>query len=299
MKRTYLQIVYSGIIMFGLISGLTLSAFAGVTSVNHHTDNTPYIIPLEEMSVARNITLIGPTGAAGNGPVTFLPGQSITAGNLLKVSFSGALFSGDAVRVCQKVNDSVGNQLGQASPIHTPYSYFVLTGNVGAGNILYLTTDSGCSNTGAGSSFIVQLLPTLIPSIATVDMSILSAGGITIDVSSPAILAEIVAAANYSLYVSKSGTGNGTVTSSPYGINCGSDCDQAYYDGTIVKLTAAPSTGSYFAGWTGDCISQALNCKVTMDAAKHVTATFTSGTPPENTWAKTYGYGDSKYPRLF
>ena len=34
------------------------------------------------------------------------------------------------------------------------------------------------------------------------------------------------------LTVLKSGTGSGTVTSSPAGINCGSDCSEAYNPGT-------------------------------------------------------------------
>ena len=79
------------------------------------------------------------------------------------------------------------------------------------------------------------------------------------------------------LAVAKQGTGTGTVRSLPPGINCGSDCDEYYDAGTVVTLTAAPDAGSYFAGWSGDCVSQALTCKVTMDAAKNVTATFTTG----------------------
>ena len=91
------------------------------------------------------------------------------------------------------------------------------------------------------------------------------------------------------LAVTKPGTGTGTVRSLPPGINCGSDCSEHYDAGTVVTLTAAPDAGSYFAGWSGDCVSQALTCKVTMNAAKNVTATFTTGTPTVTTWAKTYG----------
>jgi uncharacterized delta-60 repeat protein len=92
------------------------------------------------------------------------------------------------------------------------------------------------------------------------------------------------------LTVTKSGPGTGTVRSQVEGINCGSDCTESYNTGTVVTLTAAPATGSYFAGWSdGTNTSQALTWKVTMDAAKSVTATFTSGTPPTMTWAKTYG----------
>jgi uncharacterized delta-60 repeat protein len=89
------------------------------------------------------------------------------------------------------------------------------------------------------------------------------------------------------LTISKSGTG--TVRSQIAGIDCGSDCSESYNSGTVVTLTAAPDAGSYFAGWSGDCVSQALTCKVTMDAAKTVTANFTTTAPTVTTWAKTYG----------
>jgi len=94
----------------------------------------------------------------------------------------------------------------------------------------------------------------------------------------------------YTLNISKAGTGGGTVRSQVAGIDCGSGCTESYNDGTIVTLTAAPDAGSYFAGWSdGTNTSQALTWKVTMDAVKTVTATFTTTPPPVTTWAKTYG----------
>ncbi len=79
----------------------------------------------------------------------------------------------------------------------------------------------------------------------------------------------------YALTVGKSGTGSGTVTSSPAGINCGSDCAENYTSGTSVTLTAAAATGSTFAGWSGAC-SGTGTCTVSMTAARSVTATFNS-----------------------
>ena len=78
----------------------------------------------------------------------------------------------------------------------------------------------------------------------------------------------------YTLSVSKAGTGSGIVTSSPAGINCGSDCTEVYTAGTVVTLTATPDSSSTFAGWSGACTGSGT-CSVTMDAAKNVTATFT------------------------
>ncbi len=75
-----------------------------------------------------------------------------------------------------------------------------------------------------------------------------------------------------SLTVTRAGDGTGKVTSSPAGINCGTDCSQDYDLGTAVSLTATASTGSIFTAWSGhaDC----SDGQVTMDVAKTCTATF-------------------------
>ena len=75
--------------------------------------------------------------------------------------------------------------------------------------------------------------------------------------------------------VIRAGTGAGTVTSAPAGIDCGADCTENYNWGTAVTLTAAPSTGSTFAGWSGAGCTGTGTCVVTVNAASTVTATFT------------------------
>ncbi|WP_081713647.1 cellulase family glycosylhydrolase [Cystobacter fuscus] len=82
---------------------------------------------------------------------------------------------------------------------------------------------------------------------------------------------------SFTLTVTKSGAGGGTVTSSPSGIDCGSTCGANYSSGTSVTLSAAAASGSTFAGWSGAC-SGTGTCTVSMTAARSVTATFnTSG----------------------
>lgn len=79
----------------------------------------------------------------------------------------------------------------------------------------------------------------------------------------------------YKLDVSISGTGSGTVTSNPPGINCsgsGTDCTENYQSGEVT-LTAAPNTGSNFTGWSGACTGTG-SCIVTMSANRSVTANF-------------------------
>ena len=75
------------------------------------------------------------------------------------------------------------------------------------------------------------------------------------------------------LNVSKAGTGGGLVTSSPTGINCGTDCSENYIQGTSVTLTAKADTGSLFKGWSGACTGTST-CVVSMTEAKAVVATF-------------------------
>ena len=76
----------------------------------------------------------------------------------------------------------------------------------------------------------------------------------------------------FGLSVAKTGTGIGTVTSSPAGINCGGDCAESYTSGTVVALNATPAAGSIFSGWSGSCSTGS----VTMNASRSCTAVFSS-----------------------
>ncbi len=78
------------------------------------------------------------------------------------------------------------------------------------------------------------------------------------------------------LTVNKAGTGSGTVTSLPSGINCGPTCSAGFTGGPTVALTATPDSSSTFASWSG-CDSVAGNkCSVAMNVSRSVTATFNS-----------------------
>ena len=77
----------------------------------------------------------------------------------------------------------------------------------------------------------------------------------------------------YDLTVTVAGTGNGSVSSAPSGIDCGADCAETFDYGTAITLTAVAETGSTFAGWTGAC-SGSGDCALTITETTNVTATF-------------------------
>jgi YVTN family beta-propeller protein len=80
------------------------------------------------------------------------------------------------------------------------------------------------------------------------------------------------------LLVSLSGTGTGTVTSNPAGINCGpaaKQCTATFPGGSPITLTPAPAARSAFGGWTGCDSVLGGTCTVTLsNVTKTVTATF-------------------------
>lgn len=83
----------------------------------------------------------------------------------------------------------------------------------------------------------------------------------------------VSSAPTFALNVSK--TGNGTISSTPSGINCGTVCSGNFVQGNPVTLTATPATGSSFTGWGGACNGTGA-CIVTVNAIKNVTASFSA-----------------------
>ena len=88
------------------------------------------------------------------------------------------------------------------------------------------------------------------------------------------------------IFVSRAGTGAGTVTSSPAGINCGTACTSPFAFGTNVTLTATPAAGSAFAGWNGGNCSGTSPCSVAVTSSPTITATF-------NSTAQSFSFGVS------
>lgn len=91
------------------------------------------------------------------------------------------------------------------------------------------------------------------------------------------------------LNISKSGTGTGTVTSSPAGIKCGSNCTENVKAGTKITLTAKADSNSTFTGWSGGGCSGTGKCVVILNTDIAVSAIFSLNLP---TITDISGYSD-------
>ncbi len=95
-------------------------------------------------------------------------------------------------------------------------------------------------------------------------------GGVLTPPSSP------VPPGNKGLFSTFAGSGAGTISSSPSGASCGTDC-LSFANGTAITLTANPNGSSAFAGWGGDCAG--MSCVLTMNSDRFVTANFDAVAP--------------------
>src|SRR3954466_14093664 len=59
-------------------------------------------------------------------------------------------------------------------------------------------------------------------------------------------------------------TGDGLVTSSPAGIDCGTKCSATFPEGTAVTLSWTAASGSNLTAWTGAC-SGTSSCVVVLN----------------------------------
>ena len=71
-----------------------------------------------------------------------------------------------------------------------------------------------------------------------------------------------------------SGAGSGTISSTPVGLGCASQCAGSFPAGTSLTLTATPSAGSTFGGWVGCDSASGQSCSVLLNNNRVVTVTF-------------------------
>ena len=171
-----------------------------------------------------------------------------------------------------------------------PFALSVGRGGTGSGSVSGsgISCPGTCSVTLAkGSTATLSATPALGSTFAGWEGDCSGSGGCNVSMDGPKSVTAVfnlpeqttsttttttAAPINYRLSVSKDGTGLGAVSGS--GIDCGAICAASLLAGTPVTLTAAPATGSLFAGWGGACSGTAPTCTLTLTADAAVTATF-------------------------
>jgi hypothetical protein len=167
---------------------------------------------------------------------------------LVMVIFAGHAYSAQVVLTWPKLSDPITGYKIYYGPTSGNY-----TQSIDVGNVTTYTID----NLASGSTYYIA---------ATDHDAANNESGFSNE-----LIAMIPAVQQYTLAVSKAGTGAGTVTGA--GINCGAVCSGSYAAGTDVILTATAATGSVFSGWSGG--GGTGTYETIVNAATAVTATFT------------------------
>ncbi len=101
----------------------------------------------------------------------------------------------------------------------------------------------------------------------------------------------------YPVEVQRRGSGDGTVSSTPARLQCGTACSAPFAAGSTVSLTADADSASAFTGWSGGCTGSAATCSVTVSSRTHVVASFASTVSVEQDGAGTrFAWGRSTHP---
>lgn len=189
-------------------------------------------------------TLIWTSDAAngGNGPLTLALGKSVAGG--------GALIQADAP--------------GQFTAQIQAYNGATLLGTFS------VTSDAN------GDPAYIGVQDQTGPNITSLTFSLTNCASMCTDFAlDTAYLNESSVSNSFPLSVTVAGSGNGTIISSPAGINCPGSCGSNFNSGTTVTLTENPAAGSTFAGWSGACSGTGA-CSISMTASESVSANFQS-----------------------
>ena len=122
-------------------------------------------------------------------------------------------------------------------------------------------------------------IATLLRNTARPFPSYFGGGGGTGIVDAGAVMTAVAGGSisSYPVSVAILGSGQGSVTSTPAQITCGSTgtvCSRRFNANTTITLTATASPGSAFVGWSGACTGTNTTCTMTMNGGKAVHAAF-------------------------
>lgn len=234
----------------GTVTGLGLSCAsnAGTCSLNVPRTDASAVYTVSA-SAGPGSTFTGWSGAGCSGTglcnIALAAPSTVTATfELPSVQLSVAKTGSGAGTV---TSDLYGIVCGATCNANVPASTAItLTATADPGSSFAGWTGGGCSGVG--------------PCVVTVS-------------SATTVTAEFVAGI-YTVGVTKTGTGTGTVQSSDGIINCGSSCSASLEYGDTITLSATPDDNSTFSGWSYSGCTGTGPCTINVTAATTVTAKF-------------------------
>jgi hypothetical protein len=287
-----------------------VSTVGGISPVNAPLDEFTYT------AAPPTVTAIGPTeGPTAGGQVVTITGTELTGAK--KVSFGGSeVACAGTVATCKvespteikattpsraagtfDVTVTTGNGASPISPADR-YTYIAppavmevspAQGSIAGGSTVTITglrlAGATAVRFGETEAAIIEDTQTTITvtapahTVGAVHVQVTTLGG----VSGKFVADEYTFEGAQSLTVSTAGSGSGAV-----GCNGGA-CASSYPYGSAVTLSAAPASGSTFAGWSGAGCSGTGNCTVTIQGPVAVTATFDKKAEEQKAETKTEG----------
>jgi len=202
-----------------------------------------------------------------------------------------------AYRLYIQAEDTAGNQVLYGPFDLTILDLYLLTvtpaGN-GTGTITSTPSGIDCNTASGGDCAVLIDTGTVVTLTATTDTGstfsgwegadCVGTGDCVLSMTETKAVTATFTLDQYLLTVATDGTGSGSVSSDPAGIDCpsagGGDCDETLDYGTLITLTAGADSDSVFSGWSGACDGSG-NCQITMTETKSVTASFTLVPPGE------------------
>ncbi len=259
---------------------VTMSEIKSVTAT--FTKIITYSLSVSRSGTGSGMVSSSPAGVScGVGcSATFVSGTSVT---LTATAATGSTFTG-WTGACTGTGACVVTMSGDRTVAATftqitSYPLSLVFGGTGSGSVSSSPAGISCTSScsaqfAAGANVILTATPASGSLFSGWSGACSGSGTCTVAMSAArSVTATFTKGTVYALTVSRSGTGSGTVSSTPTGISCGSACTASFVSGTSVTLRAVAASGSSFSGWSGACTGTGT-CTVAMSAASSVTATF-------------------------
>lgn len=212
------------------------------------------------------------TSTAGGGVVLF---ANVNHGDKLTINATAPGYTFSPISSTGVAEASTSGGIGGGVTAPTISGFSPSSGAVGASIIITGTSFINVTNvTFGGVQANTYTVNSSSQITATVPLGAVSGViSVTTATGSASSSSSFTVVTPYTLTITPSGYGTGTITSNVGGINCPGTCTAQLNSGTSVTLTATPHLPeSFFGGWSGAC--SADPCTFTMSSDKTAIATF-------------------------